>query len=83
MLLQGEQKGDGLVDFAAVLSTAASQYYCKFFHISIDLILEAKIQSFCRKTILGSKNIVILQRQPAEALMGQRAGDKHIEKTLD
>ena len=32
MLLDGEQKGDGLVDFAAILAATAGQDYCKFLH---------------------------------------------------
>ena len=32
VLLDGEQQGDGLVDFAAVLAAAAGQDYCKFLH---------------------------------------------------
>jgi hypothetical protein len=43
VLLDGEQKGNGFVDFAAILTAAAGEYYCKFFHGFLSRIREFEI----------------------------------------
>ena len=43
VLLDGEQKGNGFVDFAAILTATAGEYYCKFFHGFLSRIREFEI----------------------------------------